>query len=141
MSDSKNYVLYSVGNIYAVNQEPFLSNNEASLAGNWEDQATDNRLLGGSLVRYKIKKISHWLFQYRELPGRTKDVFDGGMGRDDIFALYQADTEMYLITPSLGATPVTYTVRFGLQSYREKPVRRSGNYWWWQLSFELVQSQ
>ncbi len=118
-----------------------LSNNDAMLNTKYEDLVKDARLAGGSLVRYKIAKKKHWLFRYADIWGHSGQQFDGGLGRNDLLALFQADTTYTLLEPNDQGAPISYTVRFAAGSWNETLRFRSvsGDVFRWALSFELAE--
>lgn len=128
---------YALG---APGSEQMLSANDANLDQAYEDLVKEGRTAAGSLVRYKIAKKLHFAFRYDWLQGHHRDVPDGGMGRNDLLALYQADAVMNLITPSDQNGSNTYSVRFVASSWRETPMWRYGDATAWRLSFELVEA-
>lgn len=136
--DATRFYLYATSASYTTNAYPYLSKNEATLQRNVQDLGTDNALADGTIVRYKIAKRRHWLFNYQSI--RNRDTFDGGMGFTDLEALYLADTEMYFVVPQPGIAPITYTVRFEKDSWRDGLLRALGSYTEHRLSFGLVQT-
>lgn len=118
-----------------------MSTNDAQMNRSLENIVKETRLAGGSLVRYKQAQMSHWQWVYSWIPGLTRHVYDGGMGRNDLFALLQADSEMSYLVPADNALQAAYTVRFTKDSWREHLVFKSGDYWAYTLSFELVQTK
>jgi hypothetical protein len=118
-----------------------MSSNDAMLSHTVEMIAKETRLAGNHLVRYKQGQMGHWLWQYKYLPGKTTYVFDGGLGRNDLKALYSADNEMNYLAPSDNGGQVAYTVRFAIGSWRERIVFRSGDFWAYEVFFELIQTQ
>ncbi len=125
----------------ASGSEQPLSANDASLAHSVEDLRKDTRLAGGKLISYKILQVHQWQWRYTWLPAHRRDVFDGGMSRDDLYALYQADEVMSYLTPEPNAPHTTYSVRFAANSWRERIVRRAGDFWAFEVMFTLVQVQ
>jgi hypothetical protein len=116
-----------------------LSANDADLDQSVEDLVNETRLAGGALVRYKRAKKLHFRFRYEYLYGKDRDVYDGGMGRNSLYALYMADGVMNLIAPDDQSGQLTYSVRFAASTWNESLVFRSGDVKAWRLSFELVE--
>lgn len=116
-----------------------LSNNDASYFHNVENFIQEVRLASAVLKRYKIAQMGHWQWQYKSLYGKRRDVYDGGLGRNDLFALLQADNEMSYLVPQDQGGYLSYTVRFAKDSYRNQPLFRSGDLWAWSVAFELIQ--
>jgi hypothetical protein len=123
----------------APGSEQPLSANDVSLSVFTEDLRKDQRLAGGNLVVYKIKQIGHWQWHYAWLPGRRAYVYDGGMSRNDLRALYEADAIMSFLVPQDSAPHAAYTVRFTANSWREMLLKRAGDCWFYEVYFELVQ--
>jgi hypothetical protein len=120
--------------------EAVLSANDATFNHSIEDIIREKRLANGALVRYKVTQINHWQWRYSWLPGKQRDVYDGGLGRDELLALYKADQVMNFIVPNQSAAPTTYSVRFEANSYRDRIVWRGGpDATAWEVMFNLVQ--
>ena len=94
---------------------------------------------GGNLAVYKVKQIGHWQWHYSWLPGKRAYVYDGGLSRNDLRALYEADTTMSFLMPRDAAPHASYTVRFTANSWRERVLKVAGDCWYYELFFELVQ--
>lgn len=118
-----------------------LSNNDAMLNTKYESLVKETRLAGGSLVRYKIGIRKHWLFRYADIWGHSGQQYDGGAGRNDLLALWQADTTMTLLEPNDQGAQTSYTVRFAAGSWNETLRFRSpsGDVFRWALAFELME--
>ncbi len=124
----------------AAGSEQPLSANEGDVQPSIEDLVREVRLAGGNLVRHKIKKIRHWAFSWKDLPGRRQYVYDGGMSRDDLYALYLADTEMNFYEPNDQGAQTLYVVRFAAGSWKEHLAFRNGDMWRWDVQVEIVQA-
>lgn len=119
--------------------EQKLSANDADFNHSVEDILKENTLAGGNLIRYAIKQREHWAFRYSWLPGKQRDVYDGGMGRDELYALYKGFTSYSLLIPNQGLAQSSYTVLFAAGSWSDHLILRAGDRWNWSVSFELVQ--
>lgn len=127
----------------AAGSERQLSALDAELTQSIEDNIREVRTLSGALVRYKapLHKIVHWQFRYSYLPGLDGYVLDGGMGYNALRALKLSDVVMNLIVPTDNVGPTSYAVRFMSGAWSEHLlVRRGGDYFVWQLNFELVEA-
>ena len=133
MTDITRYYLGTLGS------ESPLSSNDAMLSVFTEDLRKDLRLSGGNLVVYKIKQIGHWQWHYSWLPGKHAYVHDGGLSRNELRALYQADATMSFLEPRDVAPHAAYTVRFAANSWRERLLKRAGDCWYYEVYFELTQ--
>lgn len=121
--------------------ESMLSANDADIAQASENNSKDIRLQGTNrLVRYKIPVMYKWKFKYKYIYGHSFQQYDKGLGRNDLFTLYQADNEMSFLVPTDTGGLASYTVRFTLGSWNEQLIHRSGDFFTWGLSFELVQT-
>lgn len=123
----------------ALGSEQPLSNNQADFTQTVEQFISEVRLASGILKRYKQAQMGHWQWQYKYIFGKKRDVFDGGLGRDDLYALLQADNEMSYLTPQDQGGYLSYTVRFAKDSWRNQIIWRNGDSWAWSLAFELIQ--
>lgn len=118
-----------------------LSNNEAALSITIEDMVQERRLPNGTLKRYRsANPLKHWHFTYATIAGKKTYIFDGGLGRNDLYALYQADAEMSFLEPNDQGVRNAFTVRFAANSWQETLLQRVGDFTLWQLAFELVQT-
>ncbi len=124
----------------AAGAEGLLSANDATFSHSIENIIREKRLANGALIRYKVAQINHWQWRYSWLPGKQRDVYDGGMGRNELLALYNADQAMNFIVPNQNAVPATYSVRFEANSWRDRIL------WWggpdavaYEVMFNLVQ--
>src|ERR1041385_8123445 len=122
--------------------EVLMSANDADLQQTVKNIAKDQWLLSGNLVRDKIAQRFTWAWHYSWIPGKKRDVYDGGMGRNDLLALYQADAAMSFLVPNDQGAQLAYTVRFVLDSWTEKCVwhPQGSDYYSWDLSFALIQT-
>lgn len=118
-----------------------LSQNDAEFQFSLQNVVIEKQLANGTTVRYKRAQMGKWQWVYTAIPGKSRDVYDGGMSRNDLFALMQADNEMSYLVPSDQGLQLAYTVRFGANTWKEKIIQRNGDYWLWQLSFELIQTR
>lgn len=131
-------IFYLLGTL---GSEKPLSNNDADLSMTIEDIVRENRLPNGTLKRYRTANpLKHWHFTYSSLPGKSTYVFDGGLSRDDLWALYLADAEMSFLESNDQGARTAYTVRFAANSWQQQLLQRVGDFWLWQVSFELVQT-
>lgn len=131
------YTDYALGTL---GSEQKISNNDATLTRVLEDGKNDTRLPNGNLVRYKLYSKFHWQFSYSYIYGEKKYVFDGGMGRNDLYTLYAADVAMSFLEPNDQGAQTAYTVRFVANSWQESLLYRDNDKWAYSLSFELVQT-
>ena len=96
----------------------------------------ETRLASGKLVRDIIAVKRTVKFSYEKLPGKTSDVADGGMGRNDIRDLYDEGGELSLRIPKDVGGFDDVTVFFG--SYSEDRASATP-YYQWDLQFTLVE--
>ncbi len=116
-----------------------LSANDASCGHSVEDIRKDQRLAGGNLVSYKVAQKHRFAWQWQWLPGKQRDVWDGGLGRDGLYALYVADNVMNFLVPNQGGVHTIYSVRFEANSWREQIVQRTGDFWAWRVMVSLIE--
>lgn len=133
MADPTLYLLGTAGS-----EQP-LSANDATVSFYVEMIRRDTRLAGGNLISYKVAQKGHWQWRYSWLPGKRTFVYDGGLSRNDLFALLQADNAMSFLVPQDNAPQIAYTVRFAIGSWRERLIKRAGDFFAYEVSFELVQ--
>lgn len=127
--------------------EQMLSASDAQLFFTIEDNVREALTLGGTLTRDfpALNKIRHWRWQWSWLPGKRRDTYDGGLGRNDLFTLYQnqntASNFFSLVEPSDVGAPTTYVVTFALNSWTDEVVLRTahGDGWRYRVAFELRQ--
>jgi len=126
----------------ALGAELPMSANDATVSSPTEDLVKDIRLAGGFFKRYRsAPPMKHWQFSYSYLPGKRDYVHDGGLSRNDLWALYTADAEMSFGVPNDQGTWQFYTVRFVANSWADQPVMRNGDFWAWRVNFEILQTQ
>lgn len=135
MADTRNYLLGTLGS------ESKLSNNDANLQRGYIDGVIDTRLPNGNLVRYKLYKMRTWDFTYSWLYGEKKYIYDGGMSRNDLLALYEADIEQSFLEVNDQGAQTSYTVRFEANSWSEELLFRNNDKWAWKVAFKLVQTK
>lgn len=133
MPDPTLYLLGSLG------AEQPMSANDASISSYVEMIRKDTRLAAGNMVSYKVAQKGHWQWRYAYLPGLRAYVYDGGMSYNDLFALMQADVTMSFLVPADNAPQAAYTVRFALGSWRQRLVKRAGDFFAYEVSFELLE--
>lgn len=123
--------------------ESLLSGNDGNVSQGVHNLAKDVWLLSGILVRNKIAQRFQWQWNYTRIAGKKRDVFDGGMGRNDLLALYQADVEMSYLVPNDQGAQLSYTVRFVLDSWQETLIwhPKDSDLYDWQLNFTLIQTR
>lgn len=131
----------------ATGTEQMLSANDATCQFTYEDNVREAKTLAGTLTRDypALDKIRHWRWQYNGLAGKRRDVYDGGMGRNDLKALYDnqknvpAFYNLYEPTDSLGQQ--IYVVTFVLSSWQDEVIFRTphADNWLYRVAFELVQ--
>ena len=123
--------------------EALLSGNDCDLSISHEVFGREARMADGSLKRDIIAVKRTWTFHYSYLPGKQSNVHDGGMGRDELRALFVTPV-MYtghsLVVPTEGGAAESVTVQFVVNSWKEKLLLRES---WcgtvYDLSFALVE--
>ncbi len=123
--------------------EVLLSGNDCELDVSHEMFGREARMADGSLKRDLIEVKRTWSFRYSYLPGKQRNVHDGGMGRDELRALY-ASKVMYsghtLVVPTEDGVAESVTVQFVMNSWKEKLIQREGPRGTvYSLSFALVE--
>ena len=96
----------------------------------------ETRLASGKLVRDIIAVKRTVKFSYEKLSGKTSDVVDGGLGRNDIRDLYDEGGELNLRIPLDVGGFEDVTVLF--DSYSEDRASATP-YYQWDLQFTLVE--
>ena len=100
----------------------------------------ETRTAAGSLKRDTIATKRSFSFVYSWIPGQNHNVPDGGMGRDDLLALFEAGGEYSFHLPTEDDLPEDVTVMFDAQSWNETLLQRDGPFGWvWVLSFRLLE--
>jgi len=100
----------------------------------------ETRTAAGNLVRDTIATKRIFSFTYSWIPGQKHNVPDGGMGRDDLLALFEAGGEYSFHLPTENDLPEDVTVMFEAQSWSETLLQRDGPFGWvWALGFRLVE--
>jgi hypothetical protein len=94
------------------------------------------RLASGILVKDVIATKRSWKFTYELLPGATSHVEDGGLGRDDIYALFLAGDAVTLTVPLEDES--SDDVDVFITNYSETR-RFVDPHWVYNMSFELVE--
>ena len=89
--------------------------------------ASETRLASGKLVRDRVANKRTWTFRWDALAGKTTDMDDRGMGRDDLRELYENDSNLYLYVPLEDGTHEMVQVLFGTQ-FVDKRLRISPYY-------------
>jgi hypothetical protein len=98
------------------------------------------RTADGRLKRDKIAIKRTWEFQYSWLPGKQARVYDGGMGRDELYTLYISGNQLSLLVPQEDGVTEQVDVYFGMDSWRERLIMEDGA--WgkvWEVSFTLIE--
>lgn len=114
-----------------------LATGDCTLAISYRDIARTTRTAGGTLRADVIATKRVFRFAYSWIPGQTRLVPDGGLGRNDLRALYLAGANLSLHLPGESGVE-DVTVRFALDSWQETLLTRGGPYGWtWELSFDL----
>jgi len=129
MSDVASYLLGATGS------EKKVSNLTLKLTESSKWIGSETRLASGALVRDNVVKKRTWKLAWKWLPGRTTLVTDGGLGRDDLRALFDAGSAVNFILPKDGAAVETVSVLFGMAFNEE--LMQSRPIWKWNVSFEL----
>jgi len=102
----------------------------------YEEIARSTRTASGALKRDVVAVKRVFPFAYSWLPGKAARVQDGGMGRDELLALYNASAELSFHLPREDAVAEDVTVRF--RSFSSKMILRDSGWGWvWAVSFEL----
>ena len=127
---------YALG---TANSEVKISNNDGEIQVSYEDGWLDTRLPNGNLVRFSLYQRKHWTISYSWIYGERKYIYDGGMGRNDLLALYVANNEMSFIEPSDQGASTSYTVRFVPNTWKEDLLFRNYDRNAYHIEFELVQ--
>jgi len=123
----------------ALSERP-LSENDCEMDVATEQTARETRTAAGALCRDLVATKRRWRFAYSWLPAQREKVFDGGMSRDELQALYEAGGSLSFKVPRCNAVPEQTYVLFGLGSYAEKLLLRDvaeGDVY--AVSFELVE--
>ena len=124
----------------AVSERP-LSENDCEMEMGTDQIARDARTAAGALCRDLVATKRTWRFAYSWLPAQRQHVFDGGMSRDELKALYVAGGLQSFKVPRCNAFPEQTYVMFGLGSYSEKLLLRDvaeGDVY--SVSFDLVEA-
>lgn len=98
--------------------------------------AQSRRLASGTMTRDFITTKRSWTFSYDALTGETAE--DGGLGRDDIMALYRAGESLTLLVPQADGSHETVSVMFD-GSVKDRAVHRRGTTFDYELKFRLVE--
>lgn len=109
--------------------EVLLSGNDCELDVAHEVFGREARMADGSLKRDIIAVKRTWTFRYSYLPGKQRYVHDGGMGRDEIRALFvslSATSGHSLVVPTEDGVAESVTVQFVPNSWKEKLIQREG---------------
>ncbi len=112
-----------------VGSEVRLSGNDCSLDISHEVFGREARMADGSLKRDIIAVKRTWTFRYSYLPGKQRNVQDGGMGRDEIrerFVSLSAWAGHSLVVPTEDGVAESVTVQFVPNSWKEKLLQREG---------------
>jgi hypothetical protein len=123
----------------ALSERP-LSENDCEMDVATEQVARETRTAAGALYRDLVATKRRWRFAYSWLPAQRERVFDGGLSRDELWALYQAGGSLSFKIARCNAIPEQTYVMFGLGSYSEKLLLRDaaeGDVY--AVSFELVE--
>ena len=97
------------------------------------------RTARGSLRRQVVATKRQFGLTYSWLPGKARHTWDGGMGRDELLALYEDGTVMSFDVPGLGVTE-DLTVLFVVGSWNERLLERRNDFWAWRVSFGLIEA-
>lgn len=121
-----------------------LSGNDCELDVAHELICREARMADGSLKRDIIAIKRTWSFRYSYLPGKKWHVHDGGMGRDELRALWNNPLVWYvghsLVVPTEDGAAESVAVQFVLSSWKEKIIQREGPLGTvYALSFALVE--
>lgn len=114
--------------------ESMLSSVDRNVNENPERLKKETRLASGKLVRDIIAVKRTFKFSFEKLPGKTSDVADGGMGRNDIRDFYDEGGELNLRVPLDVGGYEDVTVLFG--GYSEDRASATP-YYQWDLQFSL----
>jgi hypothetical protein len=100
------------------------------------------RTAAGRMKRDVIAVKRTWSFEWDELPGQTSDTWDGGLGRDELVALYEDGGTLSLLVPTEieepgGETYEQVDVLFGATI--EEIVRKRNPRFSYELTMELVE--
>jgi hypothetical protein len=96
---------------------------------------TRGRLASAKLVSDQVAVKRTWTFSYVDLPGQTADVLDGGLGRDDLRAAFDAGGACTLTVPVETGTDEDVSVLFS-DSFSEQRTQVQPC-WRWNLEFTL----
>ena len=118
--------------------EQKLSAVERTVEVSYEQIGEELRLADGSLAQDITATKRRWKISFDWLHGDTANVLDGGMGRDDLLALYAGASTYSFKVPQEDGTQATYTVAFVMGSWQERRLL-AGSEWVWQVSFELAE--
>ena len=108
-----------------------------------EQFAQETRNGAGTLTRRAVAVKRTWSLRYSWLPAKRAMVHDGGMGRDELRALYTgivsapANVLSFHIPTEDGQEDVT--VQFVAGSWREKLIQRGGRGMVYEVGFGLVE--
>ncbi len=116
--------------------ESMLSSVDRNVDENPERIKKDVRLASGKMVRDVIAVKRTFKFGYKKLPGKTSDVADDGMGRNDLRDLYDDGGELNLRVPLDVGGYDDVTVLF--DGYSEKRASATP-YYQWDLQFTLTE--
>lgn len=125
--------------------ESRLSGCDGTLEMSEEQVCREARNSAGTLARHVIAVKRTWALHYTWLPSKRACVHDGGMGRDDLHALFVAAvaapaTVLSLHVPTEDGIAEDVTVQFVAGSWREKLLQSRGAAGTvYALSFALVE--
>lgn len=98
------------------------------------------RTASGTLVRDVVAIKRTWQFRYSWLPAKKSYVYDGGMGRDELYALYCLKKALSFHVPSQDGAVEDVTVQFAMDSWDEHLIDTDGPWGWvYEVSFTLVE--
>ena len=105
-----------------------------------EQIARQVRTAKGDLKQDLVATKRKFRFDYDWLPGKAAHVADGGMGRDELYALYVAGGALSLHLPSEALGVEDVSVMFEAGSWSEKLLLRDTALGWvWAAAFTLVE--
>ena len=105
-----------------------------------EQIARQVRTADAGLKQDMVATKRKFRFDYSWLPGKAAHVADGGMGRDELYALYVAGGVLSLHLPSESLGVEDVSVMFEPGSWSERLLQRDTALGWvWAVAFSLVE--
>ena len=118
-----------------------LSGHNRSVSTRSRIMANETELSDGTLVRDPIAVLREWDIDFKQLPHKSANTVDQGMGVEDLRALLEvvSESSLSLVVPNEDGSDSVYSVMVAADSYQERLVsRRNAANWKSDVSFTLI---